>query len=187
MARWIRYFAYGSNMHPARLRERTPSCRRVGVASLAGYTLRFNQRSTGDGSAKCNIETSPGERVLGVVFDLLAVERPSLDRAEDLGRGYLLQELEVLVDGSREPVSCYVAAPGAVSEGIRPFRWYRDIVLHGARQHRFPEQYLARIAATPVIEDPDRTRNSRHLQLLTVDEPLPAAVTGNQWPGRQPF
>jgi len=39
----LRYFAYGSNMSLARLRRRVPSARRIAVATLPGYRLRFHK------------------------------------------------------------------------------------------------------------------------------------------------
>ena len=47
------YFAYGSNMLTARLRERMPSCKPLGIAKLPGHALRFHKRSK-DQSGKCN-------------------------------------------------------------------------------------------------------------------------------------
>ena len=172
MSEWIRYFAYGSNMLPARLRERTPSCRRVGVATLSGHALRFNQRSTGDGSAKCNIveAVNASDQVYGVVFDLRVPERPALDRAEDLDVGYRLQHLTVELGDSVEPVFCYVAMPNTIDDSVRPFRWYRDIVLHGARRHDFPPHYLQQIQSTHVIEDPNRRRDAHHRALLALPD-----------------
>ena len=179
MVRWLRYFAYGSNMHPARLRERTPSCRRIGVASLPGYALRFNQASRVDGSAKCNIMATGAtaeDRVLGVVFELPVAERSSLDRAEGLGHSYQLRELAVRLDGREEGVFCYTALPEAIDDRLLPFRWYREIVLHGARQHDFPTSYLSRISSVAVIDDPDPRRDARHRALLEIDEPLRPAI-----------
>lgn len=180
------YFAYGSNMHPARLRERTPSCRRVGVATLPGFALRFHQVSVGDGSAKCNVlETGEHvDRVHGVVYRIPAVERPALDAAENLGVGYRIRHLDVHMDGETRSVFCYVAVEGTIDDQARPYRWYRDIVLHGARQHAFPEAYLAAISGEPVSEDPDDARTARHQQLLAINEPLlrePDLIGTNYW------
>ena len=83
---WYRYFAYGSNMLTARLRERTPSAVLVGPAVLSNHALHFHHVSRKDGSAKCNILPGPGEResVHGVVFDIPAAEQPALDAAGSL-------------------------------------------------------------------------------------------------------
>lgn len=163
---WRRYFAYGSNMLVARLRERTPSARPVGAASLAGHSLHFHHVSRQDGTAKCNIAECAGETVYGVVYDVHASEQPVLDRVEDLGRGYHIEEREVLLGAEPVSVFCYVAVPGTVDDDRRPFRWYRDIVLAGAREHGLPPDYVARIAREPVVEDPDPERAARHAALI---------------------
>ncbi|MDN3516998.1 gamma-glutamylcyclotransferase family protein [Aquisalimonas lutea] len=163
---WRRYFAYGSNMLVARLRERTPSARLVGAASLAGHSLHFHHVSRQDGTAKCNIAACEGEVVHGVVYDVHASEQPVLDRAEDLGRGYHIEERQVLLGADSVSVFCYVAVPGTIDDNRQPFRWYRDIVLAGAQEHGFPSGYVARIAREPVIEDPDAERAARHAALL---------------------
>lgn len=163
---WRWYFAYGSNMLVVRLRQRTPSARLVGAASLAGHGLYFHHVSRRDGTAKCNIAERAGETVHGVVYELRASEQPVLDRAEDLGRGYHIEEREVLLGNGPVSVFCYVAVPGTIDDDRRPFRWYRDIVLAGAREHGFPSDYVTRIAREPVIEDPDPERAARHAALI---------------------
>lgn len=55
------YFAYGSNMSTVRLRERMPSCKPLGIATLPGHALRFRKRST-DKFGKCNAFASEGDR-----------------------------------------------------------------------------------------------------------------------------
>lgn len=168
VSRWRYYFAYGSNMLPARLLERTPSAACLGPACLPGHRLAFNHVSRGDGSAKCNIAgwQPGGDRVWGVVYALPEHERPVLDRAEDLGRGYLIENRRVEMGGDWVDVFCYVAVPGTLDDRVRPYRWYRDIVLAGARQHRFPESYIDAIAREVVIDDPDARRAARHRKLL---------------------
>jgi hypothetical protein len=39
------YFAYGSNMSPARLKKRAPSSLAIGIAQLAKHALHFHKRS----------------------------------------------------------------------------------------------------------------------------------------------
>ena len=75
------YFAYGSNLHPLRLRARVPSSRLVGRAKLRGHALRCHKKSLFDGSGKCDAYPTGREDdcVLGAVFTLDAAERPVLD------------------------------------------------------------------------------------------------------------
>jgi len=168
VSRWRYYFAYGSNMLPARLRERTPSAACLGAACLPGHRLAFNHVSRGDGSAKCNIAATQagGDRVWGVVYSLPVKEQPVLDRAESLGSGYLIENRRVEMGGDRVDVFCYVAVPGTLDDRARPFWWYRDIVLAGARQHCFPESYIHAIAREVAIDDPDARRAAHHRKLL---------------------
>ncbi len=168
MGQWIRYFAYGSNMLAARLRARTPSCRWVGVAQLPRHVLRFHQVSATDGSAKCNIipTASSDDVVYGVVYDIRRSERARLDAAEDLGGGYRIAELCVRMGRHGEGVFCYVAADDRVNDRLRPFAWYRDIVLAGARVHGFPDSYVKAIAAEAAVADPDEVRHAYHMRLL---------------------
>ncbi|MEX0730393.1 MAG: gamma-glutamylcyclotransferase family protein [Aquisalimonadaceae bacterium] len=173
-ARELYYFAYGSNMHPARLRERTPSCRRIGVARLPGHVLRFHHLSVSDGSGKCNVvETGhPDDVVYGVVYGIPPAERRALDAAENLGVGYRIRHMTVQMGEGQRRVFCYIAVDGTINDQSRPYCWYRDIVLHGARQHAFPEAYLAAIAAEQVGRDPNPERMAHHRGLLAIHEPL---------------
>ncbi len=69
--RTVLNFAYGSNMLVARIRERAPSARPLGVAELRGHELRWHKAGM-DGSAKCDVVASSDPRavVLGVVYAL---------------------------------------------------------------------------------------------------------------------
>ena len=169
---WYRYFAYGSNMLTARLRERTPSAVLVGPAVLSNHALHFHHVSRKDGSAKCNILPGPAEResVHGVVFDIPAAEQPALDAAEDRDQGYQVVDRQVWLEGESIPVFCYLALPGTIDEQRQPFRWYRDLVLAGAREHGLPARYIERIADEPVVEDDDPQRAARHAALIRSDD-----------------
>src|SRR4030081_95179 len=68
----VRYFAYGSNMLTARLRERVPSAAAIGIGKLVAHALRWDKRSWQGGSGKCDAEaTSRNDDVVwGVLFEL---------------------------------------------------------------------------------------------------------------------
>lgn len=162
MSRDHLYLAYGSNLHPGRLRRRTPSARLLGTVVLRGWGLRWHKRGM-DGSGKCNIVAGPGgvEEVHGVVYAIAARERAALDGAE--GEGYGARALEIPEYGR---VFLYIARPQYVVEGLRPYRWYRDYVARGARYHGFPAPYVAQILAMPWDEDPDPGRARHHEEAL---------------------
>jgi hypothetical protein len=161
------YFAYGSNLHPIRLGERVPSARLVERARLPGYALRFHKRG-GDGSAKCNAWWTGLESdvVLGAVYRLAAAERPVLDEFEGAGRGYDRHEIVVEGDSGRHTVFTYLAAPAALDDTLRPFDWYRGLVVAGARRLGFPPAYVVRMEIVATEADPDEARAAAHAQLL---------------------
>jgi hypothetical protein len=157
----LRYFAYGANLHPARMRERAPSSRVVGTAVLEHHALRFHKRSR-DGSAKCDVVPERGARVHGVLYEVALQDFPQLDTAES---GYERVRVNVVVaDGTVDAVT-YRARPDAIAPDLLPFCWYRALVVLGARHHRLPAAYVDAIEKGPACDDPDPER-SREMEVL---------------------
>lgn len=162
-------FAYGSNMCTGRLRQRVPSAVPVRVARLLNHSLRFHKRSDKDGSGKCDafFTGEPADVVWGVVFDIDPAEKPDLDRHEGLGHGYVERLIAVIdLDGGMHPVFMYAAGAGHIDPALRPYSWYRRLVVEGARQHALPPDYIARIEAVPATEDPDRDRDAANRRIV---------------------
>jgi gamma-glutamylcyclotransferase (GGCT)/AIG2-like uncharacterized protein YtfP len=150
------YFAYGSNMSTARLRKRMPSCERLGTATLPGYALRFHKRSR-DKSAKCNAFASGNNNtVIGVLFSFDPAERAKLDEAEGVGAGYERATVTVINEkGRRRKVLTYLATPDYIDDSLKPYGWYKDFVLAGAREHGLPPEYIADyIESVEATDDP---------------------------------
>ncbi|MFU8878007.1 MAG: gamma-glutamylcyclotransferase family protein, partial [Wenzhouxiangellaceae bacterium] len=79
------YFAYGSNLLPARLAARTPSARIIGPAVLTGNRLAWHKHGVDD-SGKCDIVKTGtlADRVFGAVYEIEVDDWNALDRAEEL-------------------------------------------------------------------------------------------------------
>lgn len=149
----MRYAAYGSNLHPLRLRERIASARLLAPAFLPGWGLEFHKRSA-DGSGKCNIVPG-GNGVHLAVFDISRDDKVVLDRIEGVGMGYRHHEVDVPEFGR---CATYVAQPSHVDENLLPFDWYLELVLLGARAQEFPQHYVEGIGAVCCRVDPDPRR-----------------------------
>jgi hypothetical protein len=158
------YFAYGSNLHPARLAERAPCSELLGVAALDGHALRFHKRAD-DTSAKCDVVVEPAGTVFGALFRLAGTDLRGLDAAEG-GYARVLARVRRLPAG--EPVEAWVyrAPPDRVAAALQPFGWYRDLVVAGARFHELPAAYVAAIEAVTVCDDPDLARGRAMAALL---------------------
>lgn len=157
----MHYAAYGSNLHPARLAERLPAARLIGTAHLPNWSLRFHKRSK-DESGKCSI--LPGnDGVYVAIFDISAADKRLLDGIEGLGSGYAGTVLSVPPFGD---CASYIAEESHVDDTLRPYDWYKALVLAGAKFHGFPEDYLARIESMQAIRDPDAQRGTEQWALV---------------------
>lgn len=165
------YFAYGSNLHPRRLQHRADSARPAGIARLPDYRLAFHKRGA-DGSGKGNVVPAPGQSVWGAVYRLSASDAAVLDDIE--GPGYARVTLQVARsdDAGILRVITYRAHPGAIEEGLVPFGWYLDFVLHGAAQHGLPAAYLKQLQRVVTADDTNGGRAQRERAILGRIMPL---------------
>jgi hypothetical protein len=162
----LHYLAYGSNLHPVRLKERVPSARPLGWVALPGCRLTFHTVGQ-DGSGKCDLRVTRegGDTAYAALYELAAAEKPALDEAE--GPPYRIETWEVGLEGQRYSAFVYLARTEAVDAQRLPFVWYRDVVTEGARYMGFPARYVARIGHVTAREDPDEARCRRHRELLS--------------------
>lgn len=156
------YFAYGSNMSLARLRGRVSSAERLGCFSLSEHVLRFH-KSSKDGSGKCDayFTSNTDDAIYGVVFKIDPLEKSALDKAEGLGLGYDEKEVTVVAnDGTSLSAITYYATN--FDESLKPYSWYVNHVLIGAREASLPAAYIdTKIATIEMVEDSDRKRDAK--------------------------
>jgi gamma-glutamylcyclotransferase len=143
----MKIFCYGSNMSSERITERCSSSRFISRASVIGWKLLFNKRSK-DGSGKANlVYTGDESLVWGVIFDITEDQKPILDKFEGLGWGYDELKLKVISDlGEEIECVCYIATDGKyLDNNLKPFDWYKEWCLKGAKQHNLPSEYILTI------------------------------------------
>ena len=155
----MNYFAYGSNMSLARLQKRVPSAGKIGSCVLRGHVLRFHKQGK-DGSGKCDaFETrNIDDYLIGVLFRIDSRQKARLDAIEGLGYGY--EEKWVSVrhqSGAQYQAATYYAT--RIDGALKPYSWYKNHVLVGAREATLPEDYIGGIEAVEHIEDPDSMRD----------------------------
>lgn len=134
------YFAYGSNMNPARMQARGLAFTERRYACLDNYRLVFNKRAHNKtGIAYANIAYAPGHSVEGFVY---ALERPQAIQLMDPFEGTPVRysrEVFSLRCGddaleATETVSAwvYVANPAFVEQGLLPEAQYLSHLLSAA-------------------------------------------------------
>jgi cation transport regulator ChaC len=160
------YFAYGSNMLEEWIRneDRAPGAIFMGLGQIFGYKLRFHKRSN-DGSGKCNIIRSDlkTDLVYGIVYEFPQEQLCSLNQAEGLNYGYH-QECKIPVrmqDGCEKYMLIYIADNIAIDDELKPYDWYYQLVICGAKEHRLPDEYISYLETITTTEDPIKDRKNK--------------------------
>ncbi len=140
----------------------------VTTGYVAQRRFVFHKRSE-DGSAKADafFTGQDGDRIWGVVYAIHQEQKPQLDACEYLGVGYDEEYAAVhTAAGERLPCSLYIARAAAIDATLLPYHWYKALVMHGAREHNLPPDYVEMINALAAMPDPDSRRRERHQRLL---------------------
>lgn len=162
-------FAYGSNMNINRLTQRVPSATKVSNVFLTGYKLMCNKVSRNDGSAKANIEKSDiaTDIVWGILFEIDSNEKPLLDKAEGLGKGYNEDCLTFTDENNLNYIAqVYIADSNSINNRLVAYDWYKEFIITGAIQNQLPADYISQLQSIPFIPDPDEKRRSDHYSIL---------------------
>jgi len=161
------YFSYGSNMSTLRINHRVDSATVVSTALLHEHSLRFHKKSV-DGSAKCDIEhtNNQDDIVFGVVFEILNSEKAKLDKYEGLGNGYDEKLVSIILPhGEAVEATTYYATH--IDKSLRPYHWYKEHVLRGAREHTLPDEHISAIKAISSIPDPNQDNHIAELSIYS--------------------
>jgi gamma-glutamylcyclotransferase len=143
----MRYFAYGSNMDPERMRKRSISFSQRIRAVLKGYRLEFNKvasRNPQEGYANA-VKFEEGI-VEGVLYEIPDSDLSRLDRFEGYPDHYDRVMIKVeLNDGQKLEAIIYIAQRDRIAEGLKPSRDYLDHLL--AARDILSESYRRKLEA----------------------------------------
>ncbi len=151
-----------------RLSDRVPSAKFVTVATLSEHKLKFHKISKKDGSAKCDASETGNtkDKIIGVVFDISESEKPDLDRKEGLNYGYNEKMVEVdSIEGEKMIATTYYATN--IDSSLKPYHWYKEHVLRGAKENNLPKQYIETISKIKSVKDPDSKRHEQEMAMYS--------------------
>lgn len=148
----LHYFAFGSNMNPARVRERGLRFDRILAGRMSGYRLSFDKSANEHpDSGHANIAWAPGEVVEGVLYRLVdAGQILLMDPFEQTPINYSREVVQVSTDEGMEVAWTYIANPARRRPHGRPERAYLAHLLEGRRW--LSVDYHARLLAWPVVD-----------------------------------
>jgi sulfite reductase (NADPH) flavoprotein alpha-component len=141
------YFAYGCNMAEDVLRRRQVSYLAKEVGELRGFRLRFNEPGIPPFEPVfANIEEFVDGRVYGVLYRLERRDFDALTRIESSNYAVRILDVHRMSDDCIR-ASVYVSID--TTDGGRPSRRYRNLLVAGARENGLPDSYVAWLLAQP--------------------------------------
>jgi gamma-glutamylcyclotransferase (GGCT)/AIG2-like uncharacterized protein YtfP len=161
------YFAYGSLLDPAEMRETCRTHREAGIAALVDHRLSFPRFSRRWGGGVASVDPFQGHSVWGALYEISDEDLGRLDRREGFDPSevraisYDRKEVTVLRPSERRPADSRLAAWTYVARRQTPSlptRLYLETILSGAHHHHLPPEYIAELAA--IETRPDNRPNS---------------------------
>ena len=173
------YFAYGSNMSERRLRKRVPSAKVIGTGVLNNHCVTFHKHSKKDGSGKGTIEPSESDKVYGVLFKINKDEKCKLDKAEgkvsdDCKKGYKKITVKIEIRDSKcskyacgetKNAKTYQATSVSIDRKLKPYSWYKQHVLIGAKEQKLPKRYIDCLIGVDADDDSCKEREACELAI----------------------
>jgi len=161
----MKYFAYGSNMSIQRIQKRIPKAKMISIATLKEHRLLFHKISK-DGSGKCNafLTKNQQDNVIGVLFNINKKDKKELDKAEGLGYGYDEKVIMVYTDENTKIAAITYIATNC-DNALKPFSWYKEHVLKGAKEANLPIEYIKTIENVESMEDANKEREKEELSI----------------------
>ena len=122
-----RYFAYGSNMNPDRVRTRGIRFSTAVPATYSGVRLAFDKASDKHpGVGHANVVYDPAGAVEGVLYELTSTEEiVKMDRFESTPVNYSREIVHVSTTQGDVPAWTYFANPGVRRAGLIPLLYPR--------------------------------------------------------------
>lgn len=147
------YFAYGSNMNPARVEGRKMGFRGAVAGTLAGFALHFNKRSSVHaGMASANVMRLDGGEVEGVLYELTEPDQIlQMDPFEGYPKRYIREACAVHTVSGPIEAWVYIATEQWITEGLCPARWYLDHLLAG--RDFLSDSYFETLSRTQCLPD----------------------------------
>ena len=147
----LKYFAYGSNMDPERMRRRGIKFSRREHAVLEGFRLEFNKvssRNPREGYA--NIVKDPEGIVEGILYEIEESDLSKLDKFEGYPLHYRRTRIYVKLDNGEEVEAItYIAQQEMVKDGLRPSKEYLSHLLKGC--DLLSKEYCEKLRRTPTL------------------------------------
>ena len=141
------YAAYGSNLDPRQMLERTPTSPPRGSGWLDGWRLTFGGEDLGWEGALATVAEEPGSQVFVMLYDLSTADAAALDQWEGSDIG-LYRKVRVLVHTLEGDVTAWLYVLDAYEGGL-PAARYLGIIADAAEVAGAPDDYVRDLRHRP--------------------------------------
>lgn len=139
------YFAYGSNMNLAQMKQRCLNPKVLGIARLPGYRVEFYGYSgIWDGAQETVVPDLQSE-VWGVLYELQFFDCESLDGHHDVridGTGPYFHYPVDVIDREQGTIDAMIYKKNILQETKFPSTEYLNFIVQGAKEQGLPEEYI---------------------------------------------
>jgi hypothetical protein len=104
--------------------------------------------------------------IYGAIYRLNTEHKSELDRFEGNGHGYIDKLIMLTHNGDEYSCFTYLARRSHIVDNLKPYHWYKKLVILGAQYLQLPETYISSIATVESMEDPDQTRKKETEALI---------------------
>jgi len=149
----MKYFAYGSNMDPEKMRERGIGFSQRARAILKDYRLEFNKKASHNPrEGYANIVSFQKGIVEGIVYEIRDADLAEVDRFEGYPNHYNRIDVKLLLKhGQAVNAVTYIACPNKVRDGLKPSREYLDHLMAG--RDLLSESYRRKLEALQPLNE----------------------------------
>ena len=147
------YFAYGSNMDSAQMKQRCPLAKFVCRAKLPAHRLAFTLKSAKRDCGVADVLPDQAKDVWGVVYELPDNELINLDKREDYRPGkpydqseYTREDHYVWREGDpKRPLLVALYRGHPQLDPPLPNDDYKNLIVDGAKHWNLPAEYIRQL------------------------------------------
>jgi len=139
------YFAYGSNMNLAQMKQKCSSPNVLGIACLSGYRVEFYGYSAIWDGAQETVVPDLQSEVWGVLYELKFFDSEQLDVHEDArfdGAGMYFNYPVDVVDLQGVVIDALIYKKNILLDAQLPSTEYLNFIVQGAKEQGLPESYI---------------------------------------------
>ena len=153
------YFAYGSNMHAAQMKERCSSAKFVCRGKLPSHRLAFTLRSCSRRCGVADILRDETKEVWGVVYELLENELENLDKTKtsipDDPTTKTITLAKIITHGARairkRPLLVALYRGHPQPNAPLPDCEYKKLIVAGAKHWQLPADYIQELESIQTV------------------------------------